>query len=60
MSAGVIGVIIGGVIFGAAGFYLGIGIGVDSVKRSLIRRLRRFHDDDELSVHLIKELIEEA
>lgn len=57
---GIIGVTVGGVIFGAAGFYFGIGVGVDSVKRSLVRRLKRFHDDDELSVQLIKELIEEA
>ena len=53
-------VIVTGATFGAAGFYLGIGIGVDSIKRSLNRRLKRFHDDDELSVQLIKELIEEA
>lgn len=44
----------------AAGVSVGISIGVDSIKRSLVRRLRRFHDDDELSVQLIKELIEEA
>ena len=56
----IIGVTVGGVIFGAAGFCLGISIGVDSIKRSLNRRLERFHDDDELSVQLIKELIEEA
>ena len=53
-------VIVTGVIFGAAGFCLGISIGVDSIKRSLNRRLERFHDDDELSVQLVKELIEEA
>ena len=53
-------VIVTGVTFGAAGFFLGIGVGVDSIKRSLTRRLKRFHDDDELSVQLIKELIEEA
>lgn len=53
-------VIVTGATFGAAGFFLGIGVGVDSIKRSLIRWLRRFHSDDELSVQLIKELIEEA
>lgn len=53
-------VIVTGVIFGAAGFFLGIGVGVDSIKWSLNRRLQRFHEDDELSVQLIKELIEEA
>lgn len=53
-------VIVTGATFGAAGFFLGIGVGVDSIKRSLNRRLKRFHDDDELSVQLIKELIEEA
>ena len=58
--SGIIGVTIGGVIFGAAGFFLGIGVGVDSIKQSLNRRLKWFHDDDELSVQLIKELIEEA
>ena len=53
-------VIVTGVTFGAAGPFLGIGVGVDSIKRSLNRRLQRFHSDDELSVQLIKELIEEA
>lgn len=53
-------VIVAGATFGAAGFFLGIGVGVDSIKRSLTRRLVRFYDDDELSVRLIKELIEEA
>ena len=53
-------VIVTGATFGAAGFFLGISVGVDSIKRSLNRRLKRFHDDDELSVQLIKELIEEA
>ncbi len=53
-------VVVTGATFGAAGFFLGIGVGVDSIKRSLNRRLKRFHDDDELSVQLIKELIEEA
>lgn len=60
MSAGVIGVCVGMAIGGLAGLSFGIRIGVDSIKRSLVRRLRRFHDDDELSVQLIKELIEEA
>lgn len=53
-------IIVTGATFGAAGFFLGIGVGVDSIKRSLNRRLQRFHSDDELSVQLIKELIEEA
>ena len=53
-------VIVTGATFGAAGFFLGVGVGVDSIKRSLVIRLRRFHSDDELSVQLIKELIEEA
>lgn len=53
-------VIVTGATFSAAGFFLGIGVGVDSIKRSLNRRLKRFHDGDELSVQLIKELIEEA
>ena len=53
-------IIVTGVTFGAAGFFLGIGVGVDSIKRSLNRRLQRFHSDDELSVQIIKELIEEA
>lgn len=53
-------VIVAGATFGVAGFFLGIGVGVDSIKRSLNRRLQRFHSDDELSVQLIKELIEEA
>ena len=53
-------VIVTGATFGAAGFFLGIGVGVDSIKRSLNRRLKRFHDDDELSVQLIRGLIEEV
>lgn len=53
-------VIVTGATFGAAGFFLGIGVGVDFIKRSLNRRLQRFHSDDELSVQLIKEFIEEA
>lgn len=53
-------VIVTGATFGAAGFFLGIGVGVDSVKRSLVRRLRGFRDDDELPVQLIRGLIEEA
>ena len=57
---GIIGVTVGGVIFGAAGFFFGIGVGVDSIKRSLNRRLQRFHSDDELSVQLIRGLIEEV
>ena len=53
-------VIVTGVIFWVSGFAIGAGAGAMSVKESLTRRLRRFHDDDELSVQLIKELIEEA
>lgn len=53
-------VIVTGVIFWLGGFAVGAGAGAMSVKESLVRRLKRFHDDDELSVQLIKELIEEA
>lgn len=49
-----------GVIFWVSGFAVGAGAGAMSVKENLTRRLRRFHSDDELSVQLIKELIEEA
>ena len=53
-------VIVTGVIFWLGGFAVGAGAGAMSVKESLTRRLQRFHDDDELSVQLVKELIEEA
>lgn len=53
-------VIVTGVIFGLGGFAVGAGAGAMAVKENLTRRLRRFHSDDELSVQLIKELIEEA
>ncbi|MBQ1789057.1 MAG: hypothetical protein II008_02670 [Oscillospiraceae bacterium] len=55
-----IGIVLIMALFFAAGVSVGISLGVDSIKRSLNRRLQRFHDDDELSVRLIKELIEEA
>ena len=53
-------VIVTAVIFGLGGFAVGAGAGAMAVKENLTRRLRRFHSDDELSVQLIKELIEEA
>lgn len=56
-----IGIVLIMALFFAAGVSVGVSLGVDSIKRSLNRRLKRFHDDDdELSVQLIKELIEEA
>lgn len=53
-------VIVTGVIFWLGGFAVGAGAGAMAVKEGLTRRLQRFHSDDELSVQLIKELIEEA
>lgn len=53
-------VIVTGVIFWLGGFAVGAGAGATSVKENLTRRLKRFHSDDELSVQLIKEFIEEA
>ena len=55
-----IGIVLIMALFFAAGVSVGVSLGADSIKRSLVRRLHRFHDDDELSVRLIKELIEEA
>ena len=53
-------VIVTGVVFWLGGFAVGAGAGAMAVKENLTRRLRRVHDDDELSGQLIKELIEEA
>ena len=57
MSAGVIGIIVGAVIFGAAGFLLGVNVGIEAFKRILIRELDKLDDEDALSVAVIKEII---
>ena len=57
MSAGVIGVILGLVLGGAAGYVLGVNVGVEAFKRILIRELDKLDDDDALSVAMIKEII---
>lgn len=57
MSAGVIGVILGLVLGGAAGYVLGVNVGIELFKRILIQELSKLDDDDALSVALIKEII---
>ena len=57
MSAGVIGVILGIVLGGAAGYVLGVNVGIEAFKRILIRELDTLDDDDALSVAVIKEIV---
>ena len=57
MSVGVIGVILGLVLGGAAGYVLGVNVGIELFKRILIRELDKLDDDDALSVAVIKEII---
>ena len=57
MSAGVIGVILGLVLGGAAGYVLGVNVGIEAFKRILIRELDKLDDEDALSVAVIKEII---
>lgn len=57
MSAGVIGVIIGIVLGGAAGYVLGVNVGIEAFKRILIRELDKLDDEDALSVAVIKEIV---
>ena len=60
MSAGVIGVIgviLGLVLGGAAGYMLGVHVGIEAFKRVLIRELNKLDDEDALSVAVIKEII---
>ena len=57
MSAGVIGVILSAVLGGAAGYALGVNVGMEVFKRILIRELDKLDDEDALSVAVIKEII---
>jgi hypothetical protein len=57
MSAGVIGVILCLVLGGAAGYALGVSVGMEVFKRILIRELDKLDDEDALSVAVIKEII---
>ncbi len=57
MSAGVIGVILGLVLGGAAGYVLGVNVVIEAFKRILIRELDTLDDEDALSVAAIKEII---
>lgn len=57
MSAGVIGVILGLVLGGAAGYVLGVNVGIEAFKRILIRELDKLDDEDTLSVAVIKEIV---
>lgn len=57
MSVGVIGVILGAVMGGAAGYVLGVNVGIEAFKWILIRELDKLDDEDALSVAVIKEII---
>lgn len=57
MSAGVIGVILGFVLGGAAGFAVGARCGMDAMQKILIRAFGMLDDEDTLTVRLIKEVI---
>ena len=57
MSAGTIGAILGVVLGGAAGYVLGVNVGVAAFKRILLRELDKLDDEDTLSVALIKEIV---
>ena len=57
MSAGVIGVILGIVLGGAAGYVLGVNVRIEVFKRILIRELDKLDDEDALSVAVIKEIV---
>lgn len=58
MSAGVIGVILGLALGGAAGYVLGVNVGMEMFKRILIDAFdKHLDDDDTLSVAVIKEII---
>ena len=56
MSAGA-GVILGLVLGGAAGYVLGVNVGIEAFKRILIRELDTLDDDDALSAAVIKAII---
>lgn len=57
MNAGVIGVILSLVLGGAAGYVLGVNVGIEAFKRILIRELDKLDDEDALSVAVIKEIV---
>ena len=57
MSAGTIGVILGLALGGAAGYVLGVNVGIELFKRILIRELDKLDDEDTLSVAVIKEIV---
>ena len=57
MSAGVIGVILGFALGGAAGYVLGVNVGIEAFKRILIQELSKLDAEDALSVAVIKEII---
>ena len=58
MSAGVIGVILGLALGGAAGYVLGVNVGVEAFKRIMIEAFdKHLDDDDTLSAALIKKII---
>lgn len=57
MSAGVIGVIMGLAIGGAAGFAIGARCGMGAMQRILVKAFGTLDDEDTLTVKLIKEVI---
>lgn len=61
MSAGVIGIIVGGVVFYLAGFVTGASVGAWSVKRNIGRVLaERYNAGDKISVREVLGIADEA
>lgn len=61
MSAGVIGIIVGGIIFYLAGFATGASAGAYAVKRNIGRVLDDYSSfSDKISVQYVLDIVEEA
>ena len=61
MSAGVIGIIVGGIVFYLAGFATGASAGAYAVKRNIGRVLDDYNSfGDEISVQYVLDIVEEA
>lgn len=61
MSAGVIGIIVGGVVFYLAGFATGASAGSYAVKRNIGRVLANHYNiDDKISVWEVLDIADEA
>ena len=61
MSAGVIGIIVGGIVFYLAGFATGASVGAYAVKRNIGRVLANRHNiGDMISVREVLDIADEA